>query len=1472
MMHILDYKTEKIVGTLENKEETALFWQDVHKQSLKDNLETFNFTMQADVKESEYVSERNRVIIPDEDGFFREFIIHETDQHTDHTKDVYTKASYTELKKQKIINPVTLEGQTVNTAGDYILDGTSWQVGITEYAGTRKVIFEDHTDALKALQSIATLFGLELRFRVEIKGNRIVGRFVDFIKRVGRDNKKEVELGKDLIGITRKENTDDVVTALIVLGPEKEDGTRLIVEIKDEDARQRWSDKDNRHLWAIYEPQTSNSSITESELTNLGRDELDKRINSLVEYTADAAGIEHIFEYEHEKVRKGDTVRIKDTSFVPPLYVEARVIDVERSVSNPSAKIFILGDFIEYSEENVMATFKKLQAILQHKASTGDIEAVKEYIDQNEGEWSKFLYTWIMFADSETGDGITSDPTGKPYLGIAYNKETDTPSMDPTVYTWTEIKGDQGVPGPPGENGQPTYTWIKYGDDANGLNMSDNPSGKLYMGVASNKTTETEGNDPTDYKWSLIKGEKGDKGEDGYTPIKGVDYFDGIDGQDGADGKSSYLWVRYSQNSNGNPMNDNPAGALYIGVATTETPTAPTTYTAYKWSLIKGDQGVKGEAGADGRTSYLHVKYSNDGGTTFTANNGETVGDWIGTYVDFNSADSTSVANYTWNKVKGDKGDTGERGPQGLQGLQGPKGDQGIQGPSGDDGVSSYTHIAYANNSTGTSGFSVSDSTNKLYIGIYVDSNPSDSLDPSEYAWTLIKGQKGDQGIQGPVGEDGKTPYFHTAWANNETGTSGFSTIDATNKTYIGTYTDYVSADSSDPSKYTWVKIKGETGATGPQGPQGEQGLRGLQGVQGPQGDQGIQGPKGDNGLTAYTHIAYADNASGGGFSQSPTGKEYIGMYVDHTQADSADPSKYAWSLIKGADGANGIQGPKGDDGRTPYLHIAYANNSTGTSGFSTTDSTGKTYIGQYTDFVQADSNTPSNYKWSLIKGEKGDTGERGPQGLQGLQGPKGDQGIKGDTGANGLTAYAHIAYANSANGTNGFSVSDSANKLYIGMYTDHSAADSTNPSDYNWTLIKGADGAQGIPGPTGENGQTPYLHIAYATNSAGTSGFSTTVSVGKTYIGQYTDFIQADSNDPSKYAWTLIKGDTGPTGPKGDTGPQGPNIVDSTTTIEANVIKSNHIDVSNLSAIIADLGTVTAGTIQGVKYESSGANGHVIIVDDIVKASDSLGPIRSEAYLMGGALFIEHFENDIKMQRAEISRTKITFYDDEHDLTIPLNIGYVGVDTDNVTNAFINSDTGVITTNINQLKFESGPSIDVTGGSARWKKDDSNYIAQFSSEIQFFIGGYAHMEFGFQASGANPFIKGSAGDGAMIKFITDDSIQLRNHTDTDYANLAVKTLTEVSTRGSKKNIVKVLDEYLDGVLSTTVYRYHYNDEDDNEYKHLGIIYDESPPEIVNPNGEGIHPYAMTTYLWKAVQELTRKVENLESKLKGQII
>lgn len=166
---------------------------------------------------------------------------------------------------------------------------------------------------------------------------------------------------------------------------------------------------------------------------------------------------------------------------------------------------------------------------------------------------------------------------------------------------------------------------------------------------------------------------------------------------------------------------------------------------------------------------------------------------------------------------------------------------------------------------------------------------------------------------------------------------------------------------------------KGATGATGPQGPKGDKGAtgdrgpQGIQGIQGPKGDQGIQGPKGADGKTQYTHIAYADNATGGGFSQTDQTKAYIGMYVDFNATDSTDPTKYRWSKWhgdKGATGAQGIQGPKGADGRTPYLHIAYANSADGRTGFSTSNTDNKRYLGTYTDYTQVDSTDPTKYKW----------------------------------------------------------------------------------------------------------------------------------------------------------------------------------------------------------------------------------------------------------------------------------------------------------------------------------------------------------------------------------------------------------------------------------------------------------------------------------------------------------------------------
>lgn len=183
---------------------------------------------------------------------------------------------------------------------------------------------------------------------------------------------------------------------------------------------------------------------------------------------------------------------------------------------------------------------------------------------------------------------------------------------------------------------------------------------------------------------------------------------------------------------------------------------------------------------------------------------------------------------------------------------------------------------------------------------------------------------------------------------------------------------------------------KGDRGEQGPKGLQGErgtqgpQGERGLQGLQGPKGDQGIPGIKGADGKTQYTHIAYADTVSGSGFSQTDTNKAFIGMYQDFNAIDSRNPQDYRWSKWKGSDGRDGIPGKAGADGRTPYVHFAYADSADGRTGFSLTQDGTKRYLGICTNFDRANSTNPADYSWNdtagsvsvggrnLLKGSKG--------------------------------------------------------------------------------------------------------------------------------------------------------------------------------------------------------------------------------------------------------------------------------------------------------------------------------------------------------------------------------------------------------------------------------------------------------------------------------------------------------------------
>ena len=332
--------------------------------------------------------------------------------------------------------------------------------------------------------------------------------------------------------------------------------------------------------------------------------------------------------------------------------------------------------------------------------------------------------------------------------------------------------------------------------------------------------------------FTVAKSKQGYKGDQGLQGLQGPKGDQGIPGTNGSDGRTSYFHIKYSEFENPTlPEHISDTHNKYIGTYVDFNEIDDPNPLRYTWRRFEGAQGEKGEQGLpglngeNGQTSYLHIKYSNDGGKTFTPNNGEDVGDYIGQYTDFEPNDKLDVKLYKWSKIKGEQG---EQGLPGLQGIQGPQGIQGIPGEPGADGTSSYFHIKYSPIENPTNSSDMTEEPN-TYIGTYVDNIEEDSNDPRRYKWSRfegIQGPQGEQGIPGINGEDGKTSYLHIKYSND-----GGKTFTPNNGeevgAYLGQYTDFIAQDSTDVKRYKWTKIVGETGPQGPQGPQGPAGANG---------------------------------------------------------------------------------------------------------------------------------------------------------------------------------------------------------------------------------------------------------------------------------------------------------------------------------------------------------------------------------------------------------------------------------------------------------------------------------------------------------------------------------------------------------------------------------------------------------------------------------------------------------------------
>ncbi|MDT2917603.1 collagen-like protein, partial [Lactococcus lactis] len=433
---------------------------------------------------------------------------------------------------------------------------------------------------------------------------------------------------------------------------------------------------------------------------------------------------------------------------------------------------------------------------------------------------------------------------------------------------------------------------------------------------------------------------------------------------------------------------------------------------------------------------------------------------------------------------------------QGIQGLQGPTGTQGVAGPKGADGKTQYTHIAYANSADGKTDFSTSDS-NRTYIGMYVDFNINDSTTPSDYSWTLVKGADGTQGTPGKPGADGKTPYFHTAWSYSADGTDRFTTVYPNLNLLDGTSS--ISKNATIPSGQSAFVLYGDLSKF----KSNTVTISAFLDLTNSSYDAKIQAWT-NSGAIAGSIVKAGQKGYSIGYGTFPSSftASNIAIRTDNVSTSTTIP----YFGLKMEFGSTA----------TPYMPSS--------SEVKTSDY--PSYIGQYTDFTQADSTNPSAYTWSLIRGNDGKDGakgDKGDQGIQGLQGPTGAQGVAGPKGADGKTQYTHIAYANSTDGTANFSTSDS-NRTYIGMYVDFNINDSNTPSDYSWTLVKGADGTQGTPGKPGADGKTPYFHTAWSYSADGTDRFTTVYPNLNLLDG--TSSISKNATIPSGQSAFVLYGD----------------------------------------------------------------------------------------------------------------------------------------------------------------------------------------------------------------------------------------------------------------------------------------------------------------------------------------------------------
>lgn len=592
------------VAFMDNAHKKSMhYWDDELHEYLQGAANTYTFTVNAKHPDAEHVTVGNKVAFTHKGKSYYLNIV-----NTDQTEKTITATAWS--LSFELINEDAGEykAEKAMSFGEYlaVFDAErTLKLGLNEVSDKRITNeWTGTTSILKRLFSLANVFSAEIEFETVLNKDYSLKEIVLNVYREHSGADSGIgEYRNDIVlrygkGITGVRKTTDVESLYTCIQPTGKDG--LTINGLD---KKEYDENGNIEYFTdgalIRAPQARDrfpsNIVNKADAYILMRKEYDTdskdKLYSMALSDLKTAS-EPVVTYEVDgyfDTNIGDTVRMQDQEWTPVLYLQARVSEQVRSLTNPKTAKTVFTNYKELTSEISDSLLQRMQDLINKNKVytcsistnngiifkngigsttltayaydngvdvTGDLEirwskdgtefyvgksvtvnaedvdvkavysftafesgvrrgyyevTITDVMDGEDGQDGTTYYTWFKFADDEYGNGMSSSPDGKEYLGIAYNKVTPVMSNNPEDYQWARITGE-GVPGKPGDDGKTYYTWVRYADDASGNGMSDSPNGKYYIGFAYNKEVPTESSNPTDYQWSKYKGDDGQDG------------------------------------------------------------------------------------------------------------------------------------------------------------------------------------------------------------------------------------------------------------------------------------------------------------------------------------------------------------------------------------------------------------------------------------------------------------------------------------------------------------------------------------------------------------------------------------------------------------------------------------------------------------------------------------------------------------------------------------------------------------------------------------------------------------------------------------------------------------------------------------------------------------------------------------------------------------------------------------------------